>query len=262
VSAAFRADPELIGLPLHVGAGIAHVHLGAAPHAANVNADVAHAGDSSLNYPITQFTIAPVIPAVVLAAGLSTRMGRPKPLLPLPGGETFLSKIVRSFLEAGVDDVVVVLGHEADAVAAKLIESGVAARFVINEAYATGQLSSVLRGLNAIDRPGVRAMLLTLVDVPLVSPATIRAVIDRYQATHAPIVRPVRGDEHGHPVLIDRSLFGLVRSADSSAGIKPVVRAHVSAAGDVAVADAGAFVDIDTPTAYERVLNDTSTMKP
>jgi molybdenum cofactor cytidylyltransferase len=203
-----------------------------------------------------------VIPAVVLAAGLSTRMGRPKPLLPLPGGDTFVSKIVRSFLEAGVDDVVVVLGHEADAVAAQLIESGVAARFVINESYATGQLSSVLRGLNAIDRPGVRAMLLTLVDVPLVSAATIRAVVDRYKATQAPIVRPVRGDEHGHPVLIDRSLFGLIRTADTSAGIKPVVRAHVSAAGDVPVDDAGAFVDIDTPAAYERVLHDAVARKP
>jgi molybdenum cofactor cytidylyltransferase len=202
-----------------------------------------------------------VIPAVVLAAGLSTRMGRPKPLLPLPGGETFVTRIVRSFLEAGVDDVVVVLGHEADAVAAKLIESGIAARFVINEAYETGQLSSVLRGLNAVDRPGVRAMLLMLVDVPLVSAHTIRAVIERYKTTHAPIVRPVRGDEHGHPVLIDRSLFGLLRAADPAAGAKPVVRAHVSAAGDVPVEDDGAFFDIDTPAAYERVLRDTSARK-
>src|SRR5262249_55011476 len=106
------------------------------------------------NYQITRLPnleLRPVIPAVILAAGLSTRMGRPKALLPLPGGETFVTRIVRSFLEAGVDDVVIVLGHEANAVAAKLIESGVAARFVINEAYATGQLSSLLRGLNAID---------------------------------------------------------------------------------------------------------------
>jgi len=197
-----------------------------------------------------------MIPAVVLAAGLSTRMGRPKPLLPLANGETFVTQIVRSFLDSGVDDVVVVLGHEADAVAAKLIEHGVAARFVVNDAYQTGQLSSVLRGLNAIDRPGVRAMLLTLVDVPLVSPATIRAVIDRYKATNAPIVRPVRGDEHGHPVLIDRSLFALLRTADPEAGAKPIVRDHVSAAGNVAVDDDGAFFDIDTPEAYERVLHD------
>src|SRR5204863_1096037 len=133
-------------------------------------------------YPITRLRNHPmydrtVIPAVVLAAGLSTRMGRSKPLLPLGNGDTFVSRIVRSFLEAGVDDVVVVLGYEADAVASSLIESGVAARLVINESYQAGQLSSVLRGLNTIDRPGVAAMLLTLVDVPLVSPATIRAVV-------------------------------------------------------------------------------------
>lgn len=197
-----------------------------------------------------------MIPAVILAAGLSTRMGRPKPLLPLNGGDTFVTRIVRSFLESGVDDVVVVLGHEADAVAARLVESGVAARFVVNAAYQTGQLSSVLRGLNAIDRPGVRAMLLTLVDVPLVAPSTIRAVIDRYKATNAPIVRPVRGDEHGHPVLIDRSLFSLLRNADPTTGAKPIVRDHVSAAGNVSVDDEGAFFDIDTPEAYERVLRD------
>ena len=195
-----------------------------------------------------------MIPAIILAAGLSTRMGRPKPLLPLADGDTFVTRIVRSFLDAGVDDVVVVLGHEADAVAAKLVESGVAARFVVNEAYETGQLSSVLRGLNAIDRPGVRAMLLTLVDVPLVSSATIRAVVDRYKATSAPIVRPVRGDEHGHPVLIDRALFPMLRGADPESGAKPIVRAHVSLAGDVTVVDEGAFDDIDTPEAYERVL--------
>ena len=193
---------------------------------------------------------------MILAAGLSTRMGRPKPLLPLNGGDTFVTRIVRSFLESGVDDVVVVLGHEADAVAARLVESGVAARFVVNAAYQTGQLSSVLRGLNAIDRPGVRAMLLTLVDVPLVAPSTIRAVIDRYKATNAPIVRPVRGDEHGHPVLIDRSLFSLLRNADPTTGAKPIVRDHVSAAGNVSVDDEGAFFDIDTPEAYERVLRD------
>jgi molybdenum cofactor cytidylyltransferase len=195
-----------------------------------------------------------VIPAVILAAGLSSRMGRPKPLLPLANGETFVTRLVRSFVEAGVDDVVVVLGHEADAVAAKLIESGVPARVVINEAYQTGQLSSVLRGLNAIDRPGVRAMLLTLVDVPLVSPATIRAVVDRYKATNAPIVRPVRGDEHGHPVLIDRILFPSLRAADPGIGAKPIVRDHVSSAGDVTVDDEGAFFDIDTPEAYEHAL--------
>ena len=195
-----------------------------------------------------------MIPAIVLGAGMSTRMGRPKALLPLTDTDTFLSRIVRTFLEAGVDDVVVVLGHQADAVAVSLLKTGVAARLVINDAYETGQFSSVLRGLNAIDRPGVTAMLLTLVDVPLVSASTVRAVIERYGQTHVPIVRPVRGNEHGHPVLIDRSLFTLVRAADPAGGIKPIVRSHVSAAGDVVVDDEGAFLDIDTPEEYQRAI--------
>ena len=108
--------------------------------------------------------------------------------------------------------------------------------------------------MNAVDRPGVIAALVTLVDVPFVNADTVRAVIDRYHQTHAPIVRPVRGQEHGHPVLIDRSLFDAVRRAEPSGGAKLVVRAHASASGDVQVDDDGAFRDIDTVEEYERVL--------
>ena len=194
-----------------------------------------------------------MIPAVILAAGLSSRMGRPKALLPL-GADTFVTRIVNTFLAAGVDDVVVVLGCEAQAIHQALVERGVRARVVVNHEYERGQLSSLLTGLNAVDRPGVRGMLLTLVDVPLVGAGTVRAVLERYQANGAPVVRPVRGDDHGHPVLIDRQLFPLLRAANPSDGAKPVVRAHVSAAGDVAVDDAGAFLDIDTPQEYEQAL--------
>ena len=94
---------------------------------------------------------------------------------------------------------------------------------------------------------------MTLVDVPLVRAPTVRAVVDRYRQTHAPIVRPVRGAEHGHPVLIDRSLFDALRHADPGEGAKAVVRAHASATGDVPVDDEGAFADADTPVEYERL---------
>lgn len=197
-----------------------------------------------------------MIPAIVLAAGKSTRMGQPKALLPLPGGDTFLSRIVRTFHEAGVDDLVVVVGHDADGIVSALAQSEVfaRARFVENPDYERGQFSSLVRGLNAIDRPGVGAALLTLVDVPLVTAATVRAVLQRYADTRAPIVRPARGDEHGHPVLIDRRLFDEIRRADPSQGAKPVVRAHASHAGDIPIDDAGAFLDIDTTEEYLRVM--------
>jgi molybdenum cofactor cytidylyltransferase len=193
-----------------------------------------------------------VIPAIVLAAGKSTRMGRPKAMLPLEGGDTFLTRIVRTFLHAEIDDVVVVVGAEANVIVNAFALSGLAARFVENTEFEQGQLSSLLVGLRVVDRPGLAATLITLVDVPFVSPSTVRAVVDRYRRTHAPVVRPVSGARHGHPVLIDRSLFDAIRAAEPSAGAKEVVRAHASSAGDVEVDDEGAFADIDTPEEYER----------
>src|SRR4026209_1708592 len=80
-----------------------------------------------------------MIPAIVLAAGKSTRMGRPKAALPIGDADTFLSRVVRTFHEAGSDEVVVVVGHEAEAVAASLASTGVTARFVENPEYESGQ---------------------------------------------------------------------------------------------------------------------------
>jgi molybdenum cofactor cytidylyltransferase len=181
-------------------------------------------------------------------------MGRAKAALPLGDGDTFLTRIVRTFLDAGVDDVIVVVGHDRDAIAASFAESGLPARFVVNEDYDRGQLSSLIAGLAVVDRPGVAAVLVTLVDVPLVSAATVRAVIDCYRRTAARIVRPTSGTRHGHPLLIDRSLFQELRAADPEAGAKPVVRAHASTVGDIPIEDGGAFTDIDTVDEYARVV--------
>jgi len=180
-------------------------------------------------------------------------MGRPKGTLPLEEGDTFVTRIVRTFTAAAIEDVVIVVGHDAPAIVEAFSRTDLSATFVENPDYERGQLSSLLAGLRVVDRPGVVATLVTLVDVPLVGAATVRAVVGRYLATHAPIVRPVRGGDHGHPVLIDRSLFDSLRHADPRLGAKEVVRAHVSSLGDVEVDDDGAFTDIDTPVEYERL---------
>ena len=82
-------------------------------------------------------------------------MGRAKATLPLDASDTFLTRIVRTFLEAGVDDVVVVVGHEADAIVSSFSASGLPARFVVNHDYDRGQWSSLVAGLGVVDRPGV-----------------------------------------------------------------------------------------------------------
>ncbi len=84
-----------------------------------------------------------MIPGLVLAAGRSSRMGRAKATLPL-GSDTFLTRIVRTYLAAGVDDVVVVVGHDAPTIVESFAPSGLPARFVVNRAYDRGQLSSLV----------------------------------------------------------------------------------------------------------------------
>jgi CTP:molybdopterin cytidylyltransferase MocA len=180
-------------------------------------------------------------------------MGRPKALLPL-GEETFLSRVCRTLAEGGVGDVVVIAGSEAAEVERELERAGVRARVVENARRDLGQLTSLQAGLAVADRPGVDAVLVHLVDAPLVAPATVRAVVEAFGRTRAPIVRPLVGGRHGHPVLFGRAIFDELRAADPAVGAKAVVRAHAADALDVAVDDPGACQDIDTPEDYERLI--------
>lgn len=194
-----------------------------------------------------------MIGAIVLAAGASRRMGQPKAALPLGAhGHTVLSRGIWALLEAGVPRVVVVAGAHPEAVRSALRVRDRRVHLVDHPGWAEGQLSSLLVGLAAVEDDRLEAALVTLVDVPLVQPTTVAALMRAWRETGAAIVRPARGDEHGHPVLFDRRLFGALRSADPSTGAKPIVRAHRADTIDLAVDDDGAFRDLDEPGDYVR----------
>jgi molybdenum cofactor cytidylyltransferase len=199
-----------------------------------------------------------MIPAVVLAAGKSSRMGRTKALLPLgTSGETFLGRVIRVLREGGAEAVVVVIGGDAAAVRASLPRDDVHVSAVENPRYEEGQLSSLLVGLAAVEQrhDDIEAVMVTLVDLPLISADTVRAVREAFVAhPEAPLVRPRRGDRYGHPVIFNRSIFGELRRADPSRGAKPVVHAHAADGVNVEVDDDGAFIDVDTPEDYERFI--------
>ena len=191
-----------------------------------------------------------MIPAIVLAAGASTRMGRAKALLPIGGG-TFVRRILETLREGGVAETVVVVRGGADAIAAEIAAAGFG-RVVINPRADDGQLTSLLTGLDAFDTEDVAGVLVTLVDVPLVSPATIRTLCGRATASPATVVRAVHKGRHGHPVIFKRALFDALRQADPAVGAKAVVRG--AATEDVEVDDPGVVEDIDTPDDYRRLL--------
>ena len=195
-----------------------------------------------------------MLSGIILAAGNSTRMGRPKALLETPEGQLFVSRIIRTWRDAGVHDLVVVTGRDHDAITAAIGRDGIAPPPLIvqNPDPSRGQLSSLLVGLDAaVASEGV---LMTLVDSPLATLATVGAVIDEWRRSRAPIVRPAIGDTHGHPVLFDRAVFEELRRAPSSVGAKAVVRAHEREIVNVQVRDEGCVVDFDTPLDYERYL--------
>ncbi len=196
-------------------------------------------------------------------------MGRPKAALSLTDrADTFLLRILRTCASAGLADIVVVTGSTDDAVrqAAGRVDRRV--RFVYNPEWPTGQLSSLLKGLRTVVGPGfsladrqLEAALVTPVDVPSVSPDTVRCVLHAWRTTGAPIVRPARGDLHGHPVIFDRAVFEEIRAADPHIGAKAVVRAHEREILNVPIDDEGAFVDVDTVEEY-RALKALSAAPP
>jgi len=199
-----------------------------------------------------------MVPAVVLSAGQSSRMGSPKALLRAPDGHLFITRIVTAFGEAGIADVTVVTGaHHEAIVAAVTADAGARQRtagrgmplprFVRNPDPSRGQLSSLWAGMDAALGPAAEALLVTLVDVPMIDARTIAAVVDAWRRSRAPIVRPAIGERHGHPVLFDRALFDELRRAPLDGGAKTVVRAHAAAIVNVPVTDDGSLIDVDTP---------------
>ena len=192
-----------------------------------------------------------MIPAIVLAAGASTRMGRPKALLTTTGNRTFVRGILESLRDAGIAGAVVVTRSGDSAIEEEIAAAGFG-RAVVNPRAEEGQLTSLLAGLDAVDAPDVPAILVTLVDVPLVRSATIRMLCARAAESSASVVRAVHGGRHGHPVIFKRALFDALRRADPAVGAKAVVRA--ATVEDVEVDDPGVAEDIDTPADYARVI--------
>jgi len=182
-------------------------------------------------------------------------MGRPKPTLALDGrGDTFLGRIVRTTLTAGLPEIVIVGGAHLEAARRAWPEHDRRVRLLANRNWEQGQLSSLLVGLDASALVPIEAAAVTLVDVPLVTADTIARLVRAWRQSRAPIVRPARGDEHGHPVIFDCAVFTELRSAQLSAGAKSVVRAHAHEILNLPIDDPGAYRDIDTPEDYARVV--------
>jgi molybdenum cofactor cytidylyltransferase len=194
-----------------------------------------------------------MIIAVVLAAGESSRMGRPKALLPIEGVR-FIEKIVNALKSTRVGKTIIVLGHNAEEVRRKIADLSV--DVVINPDYKQGQLSSLMAAVRSIassaDAGDADGILVHLVDHPYISPDLVNLMIERFYESKKLIVIPRYRERRGHPVILSKLLFEELLATPLDQGAKAVVHAHSSETLEIVTDDEGVTIDIDTPEEYRR----------
>ena len=186
--------------------------------------------------------------AIILAAGMSSRMGRFKPLLEV-GSTTAIRRIIATIQSAGAAPVVFVTGYQAELLEAHVSGLGVVCRR--NEKYESSQmLDSIKIGLRYI--MGVcEQVLVTPTDVPLFSEATVR----KLSALGAGAAIPVYGGRSGHPMLISGNLFTAVESYDGDGGLAGAIKAAGCPIERLEVEDEGILLGMNTPEEYKRLLD-------
>jgi molybdenum cofactor cytidylyltransferase len=193
-----------------------------------------------------------VVGAVILAAGSSSRMGRPKQLLRF-GGETLLRRAALAALEAGCEPVVVVTGAHAEQTRGELRGLGVLE--VENLRWETGMGSSVRAGVEALleAQAEAAAVVLMLCDQPLVNADVIAALVAAHRETGRETVASQYGESYGVPALFGRTLFDELTRLEGHAGAKQVIKRHASQAHLVPFP--GGELDVDTPDDFSRLLS-------
>jgi len=187
---------------------------------------------------------------MILAAGESKRMGKPKLLLPF-GGKTIIETIIDSVIQSKLDDVLVVLGAHREKIEKKIKDFSI--KIVVNPNFKNDMLSSVQCGFRALPED-VEASLVVLGDQPEISSALINEIVEAYKKSKKGIVLPVYRKNRGHPVLIDMKYQGEIEDLNPDLGLRNLVYKHAEDILEVEVITPSILQDIDTIEDYNREL--------
>jgi molybdenum cofactor cytidylyltransferase len=190
-----------------------------------------------------------LVSAVVLAAGMSQRMGSPKQLLSA-GENTLLERALNAVRQSRVDEIVLVLGYAANEIQQSISTQGL--KVVVNEAYPEGMGSSLRAGISAV-HPDSEAALIVLADQPFVLPSTLDKLIEHHQSFRPQIAIPMYRGFRGNPVLLDRSVFAEVGQISGDVGCRAIFGKHTENITKLAVDDPGILLDVDTREDLERL---------
>ena len=189
---------------------------------------------------------------MILAAGESKRMGRPKLLLPF-GEKTIVETIVETALQSKADKVIIVLGAKKEIIEKKIKDYLIQKSF--NPNYHEGMLSSVQCGFRSLPE-NAKAALIMLGDQPSIPYRVIDAEIDVYENTGKGIILPRYKKRRGHPILIDMKYRREVESLDLENDLRALIYNHPEDTLEVPVDTPNILRDIDTIEDYRQELKD------
>lgn len=194
------------------------------------------------------------IAAIILAAGLSRRMGRPKMLLPW-GERTVLGQVLFMLQEAGVEQRIVITGAERERVEEIARQNG--AECLYNPNYATGEmLSSIQAGLQRLEsRAEIKAALICLGDQPQIEAEVVRKMLKTWQETQAPLLVPTHAGRRGHPWLVARAYWREIIALHPPATARTFLHAHAMEIHPVPVPTDSILKDLDTPDEYKKMVD-------
>ncbi|MCG8552291.1 MAG: NTP transferase domain-containing protein [Desulfobacterales bacterium] len=190
-----------------------------------------------------------MLSALIPAAGLSSRMGRYKPLLPL-GSSTMIGTVIGLFKTAGIREIIVVTGHNHDRLAPAVKAAG--ARPVFNPDYASGMFSSIRTGVAALP-PDIKGFFLLPADIPAVRLATLTLIRKNFEVAEDTLTVPAFRGETGHPPLIPARLIPAVTGAGPGANLRQILFSDPRRIIQLPVHDRGILMDADTPEGYDQV---------
>jgi molybdenum cofactor cytidylyltransferase len=190
------------------------------------------------------------IGALILAAGYSHRMGTLKPLLPL-GSKLVIEHILGTVAEAEIDQVMVILGYQAERVIPVLERHQV--NWVVNNNFSIGMYGSIQAGVRAL-APELHGFFLWPGDLPLVRGETLAKLRSSFGEGRYGIIYPCFQSRRGHPPLISASYIPVILAKEEPGGLRNLLSRHPDDALEVECDDPGILFDLDTPEDYRQAL--------
>ena len=193
----------------------------------------------------------PMISAIILAAGCSKRLGKPKQLLSI-GKATILEQTVDNIINSKVNEVIVVLGHRAEEMVSRIASMPIT--IAVNSAHHQGMSTSILAGLSLISDKA-QGVMISLADQPLVDSQTIDCLVEAFGTHNKDIIVPVYQGRRGNPVIFGirykKELLGL----KGDIGGREIIGQHSDDVLEIAVNCEGVVIDIDTVEDYKEIIS-------